>query len=164
MVRCISILIRHVCAKCRTSRSSTRWMLHRHALLHRRHSGNSGDNHSGLFTLPCPEFLFAGYMEGADRQDSKHHGLISVIVHPDYLQTEEARNAYKGLLGCLSDLRASTGMWITLPGEVDRWWRQRSKMQLVRDGSRWRIEGAGSERASIAYATLENGSLHYRIE
>ncbi len=94
----------------------------------------------------------------------KHHGLISVIVHPDYLQTEEARNAYKGLLGCLSDLRASTGMWITLPGEVDRWWRQRSKMQLVRDGSRWRIEGAGSERASIAYATLENGSLHYRIE
>ena len=32
-------------------------------------------------------------------------------------------------------------------------------MTLVKNGEGWRIEGEGSERASIAYAREENGRL-----
>jgi hypothetical protein len=32
-------------------------------------------------------------------------------------------------------------------------------MKLVEDGEGWRIEGAGKERARLAYATEEKGQL-----
>jgi hypothetical protein len=50
-----------------------------------------------------------------------------------------------------------------LPGEVERWWRERGQMTLVRDGDGWRIQGVGKERARIAYAELARGSLVYSL-
>jgi hypothetical protein len=91
----------------------------------------------------------------------QQHGLASFIVHPDYLDTAKAMRAYTDLLSHLSKLRDDAGLWVPLPGEVDTWWRQRSAMRLVRDGQGWRIEGAGSERATIAYASLKNGKVVY---
>ena len=39
------------------------------------------------------------------------------------------------------------------PGEVARWWRNRSRMVMVEDGDSWRIEGADSDRhASRSHA------------
>jgi len=92
------------------------------------------------------------------------HGLLSFIVHPDYLEGDHARQAYRVLLDQLSRLREAGRCWVTLPGEVDRWWRQRSQMALVRDGRRWRIEGSGKERARIAYAELDGDELAYTVE
>jgi hypothetical protein len=92
------------------------------------------------------------------------HGLASFIVHPDYLDTDPARKAYGALLDRLSGLREAGRCWVPLPGEVERWWRERSQMTLVRDGGGWRIEGAGKERARIAYAELAGGSLIYSLE
>ena len=69
-------------------------------------------------------------------QIMKQHGLISFIVHPDYLDTPEARDTYSSLLAHLVGLRLEQGLWIVLPGEVDTWWRQRSQMQLVPDGDK----------------------------
>jgi hypothetical protein len=92
-----------------------------------------------------------------------HHGLASFIIHPDYLDTDEARNAYTGLLAYLSELRSHTNLWIALPGEVNRWWRQRSAMTVVADGGTWRIDGHGSERATLAYATLRDNTVHYEF-
>src|SRR5262249_32781459 len=37
------------------------------------------------------------------------------------------------LLG-LSRLREAGRCWVALPGEVERWWRQRNRMTLVQDG------------------------------
>jgi hypothetical protein len=91
----------------------------------------------------------------------QQHGLISFIVHPDYLDTPEARTAYTTLLDRLSTLRAEAALWIALPGEVDDWWRQRSQMTLVPDKGEWKIEGQGAERACLAYATLENNQITY---
>lgn len=91
----------------------------------------------------------------------QQHGLISFIVHPDYLDTPEAREAYTTLLRKLSTLRAEAALWIALPGEVDDWWRQRSQMTLVPDKDGWAIEGQGTERARVAYATLENNQVTY---
>lgn len=92
------------------------------------------------------------------------HGLLSFIVHPDYLGGEQASQAYRGLLDQLSRFREAGRCWVALPGEVERWWRDRSRMTLVRDGGRWRIEGPGKERARIAYAELDGDELVYTIE
>ncbi len=92
----------------------------------------------------------------------EQHGLLSFIVHPDYLDSEQARSAYTRLLTTLAHLRAEDNLWIALPGEVDSWWRQRHEMRLVQQtGDGWRLEGPGSERACIAYASIEGGKLHY---
>jgi hypothetical protein len=87
------------------------------------------------------------------------HGLISFIVHPDYITTPRPRHTYETLLAYLARLRGERNIWMPIPGEVDRWWRQRAQMRLVAEGDDWRIEGSGKERARIAYASEENGRL-----
>jgi hypothetical protein len=87
------------------------------------------------------------------------HGLISFIVHPDYIMTARERLLYEELLAHLASLREEKNVWTTTPGEVNRWWRQRAEMRLVEDGEDLRIEGAGNERARIAYACEQDGRL-----
>jgi hypothetical protein len=95
---------------------------------------------------------------------SKHHGLVSIITHPDYLVGRRERDVYIELLRHLADLRDREGLWVTLPGEINRWWRNRQLMTLVPAGDEWRIEGPDSHRARVAYATLENDRLVYKFE
>jgi hypothetical protein len=97
------------------------------------------------------------------RRIFKKHGMASFIVHPDYLDTQKAVSVYKELLGYLAELRATAKIWIALPGEINRWWRQRSKMKLVSDHDGWHIEGEGCDRAQIAYARLRDGKLIYEL-
>jgi len=87
------------------------------------------------------------------------HGLISFIVHPDYILNGRERSIYEALLGELARLRAEKGVWISTPVEVDRWWRQRAGMRLVEKGKGWQIEGPGKERARIAFASERDGQL-----
>jgi hypothetical protein len=90
------------------------------------------------------------------------HGLISFIMHPDYTVPLRAQDLYRQLLGHLAELRDVRNVWIPLPREVYAWWTERNGMRLVREAGRWRIEGKGKERASIAWLHLEGGSLVYR--
>ena len=92
------------------------------------------------------------------------HGLITLLTHPDYLIDERARVVYSDLLAHLASLRDQMNVWVALPGEVNDWWRSRHQMSLVRDGQRWRIRGAGSARARVAYARLEGDSVVYRLD
>jgi hypothetical protein len=94
----------------------------------------------------------------------RRNGLISFIVHPDYVLEPRARNVYLNLLGYLSHLIADKGLWTALPRDVNRWWRNRSQMELVRDGDRWRIEGPDNDRARIAYATLRGDRVIYSLD
>jgi hypothetical protein len=91
------------------------------------------------------------------------NGLVSFITHPDYLIEKRARAVYEELLGYLSRLRSERNVWVALPGEVNDWWRDRRRMTLVRNGSTWRVEGPGSDRARIAYASLDGDSVVYRV-
>ena len=91
----------------------------------------------------------------------KKHGLISVIVHPDYVGGSEEQIVYEALLAHLAKLKSEKGIWIATPGEVDLWWRQRAEMKLVEDDLGWHIEGPGSERARIAYASEKDGRISY---
>ena len=92
------------------------------------------------------------------------HGLVSVIVHPDYISGTAERCVYEDLLSHLAQLRTDKGIWITVPGQVNRWWRQRSKMHLVEGADGWRIEGEGAERARIAFATEKDGKLVFTLQ
>ena len=91
-------------------------------------------------------------------------GLMSFIIHPDYVIEARERAVYKELLEHLADLRERESIWITTPGEVNRWWRQRAKMKLVSTPDGWMIENPGDGRARIAYASLDGDRLVYEVE
>ena len=90
-----------------------------------------------------------------------HHGLVTILVHPDYIIESREQSVYCNLLRYMADLRDKDHMWTPLPRDVAMWWKQRSQMQLVCDEGRWRVEGEGSERARVAYAQVTEGKLAY---
>ena len=92
------------------------------------------------------------------------HGLISFIIHPDYIIAKTARRVYADLLQYLSELRSTGGTWIALPREVAAWWRLRNELRLVREGGSWHIEGQGNERARVAYAVLAGDNLTFEFD
>ena len=94
----------------------------------------------------------------------KKHGLMSFIVHPDYVLKPRECGIYEALLDHLAFLRREKAVWTTTPGEVNLWWRQRAEMRLVENGHRWQIEGLGKERARLAYASEEEGRLVVQLE
>jgi hypothetical protein len=92
------------------------------------------------------------------------NGLISFIIHPDYITEERGRSIYEALLAHLAQLRQNEGIWIARPDHVNSWWRQRAAMELIEDADGLRIEGPGSERARIAYATERGGQLVFTVQ
>ena len=93
-----------------------------------------------------------------------NHGLASFVIHPDYIIEQRARSVYQALLEHLARMRDERGIWVALPREVDRWWRERSQMRIAGGEGTWRIEGAGKERARLAFATLSDDELIFSIE
>jgi hypothetical protein len=91
----------------------------------------------------------------------RKYGLINVITHPDYLTGPRQEETYAGLLAVLDRARQEKNVWVALPRDVSKWWRERSRMQLVQRDGEWCAEGAGSERAVVAYASLEGDVLTY---
>lgn len=94
----------------------------------------------------------------------EENGLISFNIHPDYVVPLAARGAYVRLLEHLSELRSNRGVWMALPGQVNRWWRDRAEMKLVAQGNTWVIEGPNKEKASIAYAVLKGEEIGYSFQ
>ena len=92
------------------------------------------------------------------------HGLMSFIVHPDYVVNSRERGIYEQLLGYLRALDKDKGIWLATPGEVNRWWRLRDQMRLIKDQHGWHIEGEGSEQACVAYASEKDGRLSLSLE
>ena len=93
----------------------------------------------------------------------RKNGLLSFIVHPDYVVQPETLSVYKHLLRHLQGLRDKTPIWCALPSEINAWWRARDKMSVVKDGASWRIVGQESERAVLAYAKSVDGKIVYEF-
>jgi len=91
------------------------------------------------------------------------HGMISFIVHPDYLDHSDAVRAYETLLEHLAHLRAEEGLWVARPDEIDEWWRARHSMRLEKTAEGWKVFGEGAARARVAYASLDGDRLIYRF-
>ncbi len=98
------------------------------------------------------------------RTITEHHGLISVITHPDYLVGRRERDVYHELLRHLTGLRDRHHLWMALPGEINRWWRNRHQMTLTQSGGGWRIEGPDSHRARVAFARLDGDRVVYSLQ
>jgi hypothetical protein len=95
---------------------------------------------------------------------TENHGLLSFITHPDFVLERRARDTYAGLLAHLARLRSQGGIWMTLPKEVDRWWRERAGMTIVGEAGRWRIAGPSHDRARLAYACLAGDRISYTFD
>jgi hypothetical protein len=93
----------------------------------------------------------------------ERNGLVSFIVHPDYIIEQETRSVYENLLSHLRHWRSHTDIWFALPHEIDTWWRSRSQMRVEQHGGAWRIAGEGAERATLAYAKNLDGKLVYEL-
>lgn len=91
----------------------------------------------------------------------RKYGMINVITHPDYIVGKRQEETYAGLLAMLDRIRQKRNVWVALPREVSQWWRQRNHMQVVQRNEEWCVEGPGSERAVVAFASLEGGRLTY---
>ena len=93
----------------------------------------------------------------------ERHGLMSFIIHPDYIIRKRVSDTYKTLLECLAELRSNKKVWIALPRELNTWWRLRNQMKLIWKDGAWQIEGPGSELASLAYAVLDGDGVAYEM-
>jgi hypothetical protein len=94
----------------------------------------------------------------------EHSGLISFIVHPDYVMFPREQEVYRELLAIIADLKSSRGVWVARPKDVNRWWRDRAQSELVHGPDGWKVRGPASERATVAYARLRAGNLVYGFE
>ena len=56
----------------------------------------------------------------------RHHGLINLIVHPDYMVDSKRLDLYEQFLRFL---RSKEGGWTTLPHQVARWWKARASLE-----------------------------------
>ena len=92
------------------------------------------------------------------------NGLVSFIVHPDYVIEQKARGVYRTLLAFVRELAGRKRIWFALPGEIDRWWRTRHDLRIDGEEGNWHILGEGAERARLAFAHIVDDRLRYEFE
>jgi hypothetical protein len=91
------------------------------------------------------------------------HGLITFIVHPDYIIADRERQTYIQLLEFLREIRKELNLWTALPSQVDRWWRQRARMSVVKQANTWKVEGDETGRAVLAYVVSSAEGIRYEF-
>jgi hypothetical protein len=92
------------------------------------------------------------------------HGLLSFNIHPDYVRNAAYGEIYESLLGYLKRVCEERNIWIAFPGEVNKWWRVRREMQLVRNAqNEIEVVGAEANRAVVAYARVQGDRIAYEI-
>jgi peptidoglycan/xylan/chitin deacetylase (PgdA/CDA1 family) len=57
----------------------------------------------------------------------RHHGLVNLLVHPDYMLSRERLELYDAFLGFLTEQQ---GGWHALPAEVAQWWKTRAALDV----------------------------------
>jgi len=92
------------------------------------------------------------------------NGLVSLLVHPDYILRQRERSLYQELLSLITDYRERWDLWTPTPGELAGWWRARSEMTLRWDGIRWIVDGPQRHRAQVAYAQINDGQIEYSLQ
>ncbi|MCW3002209.1 MAG: hypothetical protein JWQ20_1507 [Conexibacter sp.] len=86
-----------------------------------------------------------------------HSGLVTVLVHPDYLLTDERLQRYDQLLSFLESLE---GGWHALPRDVADWWRRRAELDAaLQRGEQLDAERMSAASASVAWAHERDGQI-----
>jgi peptidoglycan/xylan/chitin deacetylase (PgdA/CDA1 family) len=92
---------------------------------------------------------------------ASNHGLVNVLVHPDYMLSDRRLDLYEQLLDHLAGL---AGSWHALPRDVANWWRARAGLE----GERTAIADPEAIvdtgfRASTAYARKEGEEIVFDL-
>jgi len=93
----------------------------------------------------------------------ERHGLLSFLVHPDYILNERERNVYEHLLAYIASIAREHRLWLARPADVAAWWAQRDQLKIVSTNGKWCIDGEGKETATLAYARLVDGRIRYHM-
>jgi hypothetical protein len=92
----------------------------------------------------------------------EHHGLVNIIIHPDYMVKPESLRLYEDFLRYIT---SKNDVWFALPREVARWWRDREHSTIILpDEGQAFIKGPAADRASVAWVSVVQGELHYTYE
>jgi hypothetical protein len=91
------------------------------------------------------------------------YGLLTFLVHPDYVIESKPQDAYRRLLERIQVIATEHNCWKPLPREVAYWWKQRHAMKLVKNDTQWEIRGDGADRARLAWAVVERGKITYSL-
>jgi len=124
------------------------------------------------FTMPQDHTLFVILKDQINDVDSiwrrvagqimEQNGMVSIIVHPDYMTDANNLARYETFLIWLKE--HSLGTWFALPREVAAWWKARNKQELVHRETGWQVIGPSSESARIAKISFSNGDKTFSLE
>jgi peptidoglycan/xylan/chitin deacetylase (PgdA/CDA1 family) len=93
----------------------------------------------------------------------ENHGLVNLVVHPDYMTTDRNLRYYEDFLEFITAWRRE--LWFALPRDVAQWWRERAQSTVVSaDGEEPFIEGPAAGRGNIAWAALDGDRVEYVVE
>jgi hypothetical protein len=97
------------------------------------------------------------------REIAARHGLVSFIIHPDYVIDRRAQETYRALLAFLNVLRSEGKLSIVLPSDVANWWKNRNRMALQMDQGSWSVVGPEYQKARVGYAHCADGDIKYSV-
>lgn len=98
---------------------------------------------------------------------ARHHGLVNIIVHPDYVLSHERLATYEKFLIFLRERLDQDRGWHCLPRDVARWWRTREGSAVTQDDGEIRIigrAGAAAEDATVAWVREEGEGIVIDVE
>ena len=88
---------------------------------------------------------------------ARHGGLVTALIHPDYVLSDERLRRYDELLAFLG---GQEGGWHALPRDVARWWRRRAALDAALRGGEALDENAlGAAGAGVAWARERDGAI-----
>jgi hypothetical protein len=85
-----------------------------------------------------------------------NHGLVNLLVHPDYVTSPERLAGYDAFLGFLA---AQPGAWHALPEQVARWWRARAALTPDSLNGEAIDVGGAQVRPTLAHAREDQGLI-----
>jgi peptidoglycan/xylan/chitin deacetylase (PgdA/CDA1 family) len=92
----------------------------------------------------------------------RNHGLVNIIVHPDYVASPERLATYERFLVFLRERLDGEGGWHALPRDVAQWWRKREGLAVTEEDGHVRIAGPGdapAKEATVAWVREEHGDI-----
>jgi len=91
----------------------------------------------------------------------RHHGLVNLITHPDYLDSPERLELYDRFLAFLS---AQQGAWHALPREVVVWWNRRRDLRIAQTAEGPTVVGPDGPVADATVAIVRREGDRLRID
>lgn len=91
----------------------------------------------------------------------RQHGLVNIILHPDYVLDAQRLATYDRFLGFLRERLDREAGWHALPREVAAWWKTREALSVETeaDGTRVVGPGANANGAAVAWAREVDGEI-----